>query len=258
MDLGLKNKVVLITGGSKGIGLACARLFVADGAKVIICSRSQSNLDAALVQLPGAIGLAADLTSEQQALEMVNRIERDIGAINVLVNCAGAAKRSAVEELTPQLWRKAMDAKYFSYINTIDPVIKRMGSRHAGVIVNVIGSGGKVASTPHLAGGAANAALMLATVGLASAYAGQGVRVIGINPGLTETDRVTEALKVEAAITGHSSAIARSAMTSRIPLGRFAHPDEIAQVVMFLCSSKASYVTGIIMGMDGGQSATVV
>jgi NAD(P)-dependent dehydrogenase (short-subunit alcohol dehydrogenase family) len=97
-----------------------------------------------------------------------------------------------------------MDAKFFSYIHVIDPLIKRMAARGSGVIVNVIGNGGKVASPIHVAGGAANAALMLATAGLANAYAGRGVRVVGINPGLTNTDRVAEGLRAEARLSGTS------------------------------------------------------
>lgn len=151
-----------------------------------------------------------------------------------------------------------MDAKYFSYINIIDPVVKRMAGRKTGVIVNVIGAGGKVASPIHLPGGAANAALMLATVGLASAYASAGLRVIGLNPGSTETSRVAEGLKAEAKLSGASEADALSKMLARIPMGRMAAPEDIANVVTFLSSSKAGYVSGVVINMDGVSTATVV
>jgi NAD(P)-dependent dehydrogenase (short-subunit alcohol dehydrogenase family) len=258
MKLDLENKVVLITGGSKGIGLACARLFADEGAKVVICSRSQANIDAALETIPDARGFAADLSSDEEALKMVEAVEREFGHIDVLVNSAGAAKRAAVNDLTPAVWRAAMDAKYFTYINVIDPVIKRMAARKTGVVINIIGSGGKTASPTHLAGGAANSALMLATVGLATAYADQGVRVVGLNPGLTETGRVSEGLKADAKQNSVSDAEARDAAVRRIPIGRMATPIEVAQVALFLGSSQASYVTGVIIGMDGAQSATVV
>jgi NAD(P)-dependent dehydrogenase (short-subunit alcohol dehydrogenase family) len=258
MKLNLENKVVLITGGSKGIGLSCAKLFADEGARVIICSRSQANIDAALAALPGARGFSADLSSDEEALKMVEDVEREFGRIDILVNSAGAAKRTAVNDLTPAVWRAAMDAKYFTYINVIDPVIKRMAARHSGVVINIIGNGGKTASPIHLAGGSANAALMLATVGLASAYADQGVRVIGLNPGLTETDRVSEGLKADAKQNELTEAEARDAAIRRIPLGRMATPEEVAQVAVFLSSSQASYVTGVIIGMDGAQTATVV
>ncbi len=258
MQLDLGGKTVLVTGGSKGIGLACAQSLLSEGSKVVICSRSQANIDRALTALPGAVGFAADLTSEQEALALVDKAEAAAGPIDILINCAGAARRTPPQDLSPAHWRAAMDAKYFSYINVIDPVVKRMAARRAGVIVNVIGGGGKVASPIHLPGGAANSALMLATVGLANAYAPSGVRVIGINPGNTETERVTEGLKAEAALHGISEQNALEKMVQRIPFGRMATPEEIANVVTFLSSSKASYVTGVIIGMDGASNPVVV
>ena len=151
MELNLAGKVVLVTGGSKGIGLACAQSFAAEGARVAICSRSQANIDHALAIVPGAFGIAADLVDASAAAVMVDAVESQLGPVDVLVNSAGAAKRTPPAELTPQFWRAAMDAKYFSYINVIDPLVKRMAARGRGVIVNVIGVGGKVASSAHLA-----------------------------------------------------------------------------------------------------------
>ena len=163
MELGLKGKVVLVTGGSKGIGLACASAFSAEGARIAICSRSRDNVEQARAELKGAFGVAADLIDAAAAGAMIDAVEDRLGPVDVLVNSAGAAKRTPVDELTPAIWREAFDAKFFSYINVIDPMVKRMAKRGDGVIVSVIGGGGKVASPTHLAGGAANAALMLAT-----------------------------------------------------------------------------------------------
>ncbi len=258
MELGLGGKVVLVTGGSKGIGLACAALFKAEGAKVAIAARTPATLSAASAGLGGVFTHAADLSDEAQALALVDATEAALGPIDILVNSAGAAKRTPPDELAPAFWRAAMDAKYFSYINVIDPLIKRMAARGSGVIVNIIGQGGKVASPTHLAGGAANAALMLATTGLATAYAAQGVRVVGINPGLTETGRVAEGLKAEAALTGISSDEARARAVARIPMGRMARPEDVADLAAFLASPRAGYVTGVLVTMDGAASATVV
>lgn len=258
MRLYLENQVVLVTGGSKGIGLACARLFLEEGARVAICSRSRANVDRALAQLPGLFGITADLAEEDQALAMVDKVEQEVGPIDCLINSAGAAKRTPPSELSPTAWRAAMNAKYFSYINVIDPVVKRMAQRGAGVIVNIIGSGGKVATPAHIAGGAANAALMLATAGLANAYARQGVRVVGINPGRTETDRVAEGTKAEARLAGITEAEALQEAVKRIPLGRIAQPGEIAQLALFLASRQASYVTGVNISMDGAASPVVI
>jgi NAD(P)-dependent dehydrogenase (short-subunit alcohol dehydrogenase family) len=258
MELGLNNKVVLVTGGSKGIGLACAKAFAAEGAKIAICSRSQANIDQARTQLPNSDGFAADLTDATAAALMIDHVENHLGPVDILVNAAGAAKRTPPDDLSPEFWRAAMDAKYFSYINVIDPMVKRMGARGRGVIVNIIGVGGKVAAPTHLAGGAANAALMLATAGLATAYAERCVRIVGVNPGLTETDRVAEGMTSDARLAGINPTEARQRAIARIPMGRMASPDEIANAVVFLASGKASYITGVTIAMDGAQNPTVL
>ncbi|WP_158809226.1 SDR family oxidoreductase [Beijerinckia sp. L45] len=253
-----KGKIVLVTGGSKGIGFACAKHFLAEGARVVISSRSLDNIDAALEDLPGAMGFSADVSDEGAAAALVDWVEHDVGPIDVLVNSAGAAKRSPPADLTPAHWRDAMDAKFFSTINVVDPVVKLMAARKSGVIVTIIGSGGKVASPVHLAGGSANAALMLATAGLGNAYAASGVRVVGISPGLTETGRVTEGMTADARLAGITvdEAIARS--VQKIPMGRFAQPEEVADLALFLASDKARYLTGITITMDGAQYPVVV
>jgi NAD(P)-dependent dehydrogenase (short-subunit alcohol dehydrogenase family) len=258
MDLGLRDKKVLITGGSKGIGLACARVFIAEGARVAIVSRSPENLAKARKILRDAYTIAADLTDAAAAAAMVEQVEKEFGALDVLVNSAGAAKRTDADELSPAAWRAGIDAKYFSYINVIDPLIKRMAARGRGAVINIIGSGGKVASPTHLAGGAANAALMLATAGLAYAYASKGVRVIGVSPGVTKTERVAEGLKAEAKRANVSEEQAYKQMVARLPLGRPAEPEEIADIVVFAASERGRYLTGANISTDGAASHVVV
>jgi NAD(P)-dependent dehydrogenase (short-subunit alcohol dehydrogenase family) len=258
MDLELRGRRVLITGGSKGIGLACARAFLDEGATVAIVSRSEANLAAARETLGPVTTYAADLSDATAAAAVTERAERELGTIDVLVNSAGAARRTAPADLTPAVWRSAMDAKYFSYINLIDPVVKRMASRRRGVIVNVVGSGGKVASSSHLPGGAANAALMLATVGLANAFAAQGVRILAVNPGLTNTSRVAEGMKTEAGLHGITESQALERSVARIAMGRMAEPHEIGAVVVFAASARASYLTGVVITMDGASVPIVM
>lgn len=264
MDLELGGQHVLITGGSKGIGLACALAFAAEGACVSLVSRQREHLDHAQEQLlsrhPQAkVSLhAADLRDAAQALAALDAAEAAHGPLEVLVNSAGAARRSTPEELSPQVWADAMQAKYFSYIHMIDPAIRRMGARGRGAIVNVVGNGGKVANPIHIPGGAANAALMLATAGLAAAYAPQGVRVNAVNPGLTLTDRLQEGLQAEARARGVSTDEAMAQSVARIPLGRMARPEEIADAVLFLASQRAAYISGVSISMDGVTTPIVV
>ena len=258
MDLALKDKKVLITGGSKGIGLACAKAFIAEGARVALVSRSEDNLKKAKASLRDAYTIAADLVDAAAAAAMVERVEQEFGPIDILVNSAGAAKRTDADDLTPAAWRAGMDAKYFSYINVIDPLIKKMGKRGKGVVINVIGAGGKVASPTHLAGGAANAALMLATAGLAYAYASKNVRVVGLNPGVTKTERVAEGLKAEAKRANLSEEQAYKQMVARLPMGKPAEPEEIADIVVFAASERGRYLNGANISTDGAASHVVV
>jgi NAD(P)-dependent dehydrogenase (short-subunit alcohol dehydrogenase family) len=133
----------------------------------------------------------------------------------------------------------------------MDPTIKAMAARGQGAIVNVIGNGGKVASPVHLPGGSANAALMLATAGLANAYAGQGVRVNGVNPGMTLTERLDKAIETDARNSQISKETALARTLEKLPLGRIADPQEVANAVVFLASSRASYINGVNLMMDG-------
>jgi NAD(P)-dependent dehydrogenase (short-subunit alcohol dehydrogenase family) len=268
MDLGLEGKVVLITGGSKGIGLACARAFAVEGAKIAIVSRDPANLARAREQL-AADGLhvhlaRADLHEPHSADDVVEEASTAVGPIDILINSAGAAKRYDPETLDAAAFKAAMDAKYFPYIHAQQAVLRRMTERlksgaasEPGTVVNIIGMGGKIASDIHIAGGAANAALMLASVGLAHYYARFGIRINAINPGATLTERIEEALKLEAVQQGISADEALARGQAKVPLGRYAKPDEIADVALFLASRRASYVTGAIVPMDGGGAPLI-
>jgi NAD(P)-dependent dehydrogenase (short-subunit alcohol dehydrogenase family) len=261
MDLDLRDRTVVVTGGSKGIGLACAQAFLDEGAKVTIVSRSRANLEAARARLSGGAhpvrAIDADLSDAEAAERMAAAVEKESGPIDTLINSAGAARRYAPADLSARAWHDAMDAKFFSYIHAMDAVLKRMVARKRGSIVNIIGMGGKVASPVHLPGGAANSALMLATVGLAAAHGPSGIRINGINPGATLTDRVHEGLKAESKATGASPDELLAANQKKIPLRRYGNPEEIARVALFLASDQASYVTGAIVAMDGGLGSVI-
>ena len=247
MDLNLNGKVVVVTGGSKGIGLACARAFLAEGGRVAIVSRSPANLDAALRDLAAPAGVLisvpCNLTEKTGAKAMAAEVERRLGPAEVLVNSAGAAKRYLPEELNADAWHAAMDA-----------LLPTMAKRGKGAVVSIIGMGGKVATPIHLPGGAANSALMLANVGLANVYGPMGVRINAINPGATLTERLQESLKLEAKTRGLTEDEVLTQRQAKIPLKRYAAPEDIANLVVFLASDKASYITGAIVPMDGGSN----
>ena len=266
MDLQLQGKHALITGGSKGIGLACARGFLEEGVSVTLVARNTSTLEAARSNLIAAIPSAAarigvvsaDLKNPAAAVAAIDQAEQKLGPVHILVNSAGAARRTPPDELTPQHWRDAMDAKYFTYVNVIDPLIKRMAARGSGVVLNVVGMGGKVATLTHMAGGAANAALMLISAGLAAAYGPKGVRVNAVNPSLTLTERMEEGLQADARLNGITREEALARASARMPLGRVTTAEEVANAVLFLCSARASYISGAILSMDGAITPIVV
>ncbi|MGV3571643.1 MAG: SDR family oxidoreductase [Ramlibacter sp.] len=262
MDLQLTGKHVLVTGGSRGIGLACAREFLREGARVTLVGRSRANLDQAIAALRSegfeAAGFCADLTDAAAALQAVDAAEAAGGPVDILVNSAGAARRTPFAELQPQAWHDAMQAKFFTYVHVMDPLVRRMGARGAGSIVNVVGMGGKVASPTHLAGGAANAALMLASAGLAAAWGPKGVRVNAVNPALTMTERLAEGLAADARLRGTTADEVLRQAQARLPLGRLASAEEIAAAVVFLASPKASYISGAVLSMDGAATPMVV
>jgi NAD(P)-dependent dehydrogenase (short-subunit alcohol dehydrogenase family) len=258
MKLGLDGKIVLITGGSKGIGLACARAFAAEGARVAIASRSQENLERARQTLAGegvdVVTLVADFSRPQDAQAAASQTEKLLGPVDVLINCAGAANRYQIDAYNTEAWHQGLDSKYFPQVHAMDAVRPGMIQRKRGVIVNIMGMGGRSASQVFLSGGAANAALMLVTVGWASALGRFGIRVNGINPGSTLTDRVQRGIQADAQAQGITETEALERAQSRIPLGRFGRPEEVAAVALFLASDQASYVTGAIIPMDGGST----
>jgi len=264
MELELADKHVLITGGSKGIGLACAQGFIDEGARVTIVARDADVLDKARGALVSRRATAvaraesADLRDAMAAAEAVARAEIALGPVDILVNSAGSARRALPAELTPQHWRDAMDAKFFTYVNITDPLIKRMAERGFGNVLNIVGMGGKVAGVTHLAGGAANAALMLMTAGLAAAYGPKGIRVNAVNPTITLTDRMDEGLATEARRKQVSKEKMLAQTSAKMPLGRIASPEEVANAVIFLCSPRASYISGAILSIDGALTPMVV
>lgn len=248
---------MLVTGASRGIGFACVQAFLAEGARVTMLSRDDTALHAAALSLEteGRVAWhAADLRDPASALAA---IEAASGPLDVLINCAGAAKRRPPDELDAAAWSDAMQAKFFSYIHVMAPAVQRMAARGGGSVVNIVGAGGKVANPTHLAGGAANAALLLASAGMAAAYARQGVRINALNPGQVATERLRQRQEAEARLAALEGRPAPAAPGATLPIGRPAEPREIADMVVFLASDRASYVTGATIAMDGAATPMI-
>lgn len=234
---------VVVAGGSRGIGAACAAHFRDTGDRVSVLSRSSAN--------------PVDLRDPEAAARAIARTEADHGPVDVLVCTAGAARQAPLADLDATALREGMEAKYFPYVNAIMATLPGMVSRRSGVIIPVIGIGGKLASPTHLPGGAANAALMLLTAGLGHSYAGHGIRVTGINPGPVATERFQQMLSARAAQDNVTPAEAQTRIESALPASRVPLPAEIAELVFFLASPAAGALNGIVIPADGGATPVI-
>ena len=210
MHYGIEGRSALVVGGSKGIGLACARAFAGEGGRVMIASRDEDNLGRARQTLAAesldVAAVRAGFSRPEDARAAAAAAEKTLGPIDVLINCAGAANRYQVDAYDAAAWHQGLDAKYLPQVHAMDAVRSGMMARRRGVIVNVIGMGCKSAQQVFLSGGAANAALMLVTVGWANALGRHGIRVNAVNPGSTLTDRVQRGMQADAKAQGITEA----------------------------------------------------
>src|SRR5512147_1519206 len=229
MDLNLEGKRVLVTGGSKGIGRACAEAFATEGAKVRVASRNP----------------APDGKFEAKAIDLSARgaaeaLAQWAGEIDILVNNAGAIPGGDLQKVDEETWRRAWDLKVFGYVNLSRQVYARMKARRSGVIVNIIGSAGEKLDAAYIAGSTANAGLMAFTRALGGASHADGVRVVGINPGPISTDRLTSLYRQRAeTLLGDSSRYQE--LFQNMSFGRPGTPEEVAAAALFLASERSAY-----------------
>lgn len=252
MELGLKGKKVLITGASQGIGEGLALAFAAEGCELKLVARNAERLKTIAQRMQDEYGvcvhtLAIDLCAPQ-AIEEVAGFAADI---DVLVNNAGSIPGGNLWEVDEALWRQGWELKVFGYINLTRLVYAAMKARGGGVILNNIGNGGENFDFDYIAGTTGNAALMAFTKALGGKSLNDGIRVVGVNPGPVDTDRINKVLKTRAEKL-FNDASRFTDLLDGYPLGRAATVAEIADLLVFLASAKSGYTSGTIFTVDAG------
>jgi len=257
MDLELKGKRALVTGASKGIGMAVASTLAAEGCHLDIAGRGVEALEAARAALrQSAPGIDVRIHSvDLSRLDGQDQLANACSEVDILVNNAGANPAGPLEDTSDAVWRNSWDLKVFGYINLCRSFYRVMKERRAGVILNVIGYAGERLNARYIIGSMSNAALMAFTRSVGSQSPDFGVRVVGVNPGYTATDRAEGILRtISEKKFGSADRWRDVARGLNLPFGRMAQPDEVANVVAFLVSPKASYVSGTIVTVDGGAT----
>lgn len=256
MDLGLAGTAVAITGASRGIGAAVARAFAAEGVgRLELVSRTDADLKSLAAAITEQCGTRIDV----HALDVGAAADRDelcrrIGTVDILVNNAGAVPAGRLVGADLDTWKSSWELKVWGFVDLTQRMLERMSAGHGGVIVNNIGVAGERPDPAYVAGTAANAALIALTRAVGADSLDAGVRILGVNPGLVETDRIRQILGDRA----HEQFGDRQAwrrLTEDRPGGRLATPQEIADSIVFLASERSSYTSGTVLTIDGGFSA---
>lgn len=259
MDLGLESTVCIVTGASRGIGLATAERLAAAGAQVLLVGRGRKALEAAAEQV-GGTALVADVTEPGAAAAIVARAE-GLGPVGVLVNNAGTSWAAGLDELSDADWRALYELHVVAPMRLMRDVAPRMAAAGGGRIVNVCSSAGKRPSLTNAAYSVTKAAQLSLSRVFADRHATDGVLVNAVCPGATSSELWTSEgglADQAAAARGGTRDEAIAAQVAKVPLGRFAEPGEIADVIVFLCSARASTVTGAAWSADGGAVATIM
>jgi 3-oxoacyl-[acyl-carrier protein] reductase len=250
VDLGLREKVCVVTGSTAGIGRASAELLVAEGARVVTHGRGAA---------PGigeALHVAADFADPGGPQRLVAETSASVGAVDVLVNNVGVAYIAAFDEVEDAQWEEMWQLNVMSYVRTIRAVLPAMRERGRGVIVNVSSTAGKRPSTGMPNYSVTKAAILSLSRLVADVYAKDGIRCNAVTPGPTATEAWLGSGGL-AEQQGEREAVLAKVAAGR-PLGRLAEPEEVAAVVVFLCSERASYVTGSAWSADGGTVPIII
>jgi NAD(P)-dependent dehydrogenase (short-subunit alcohol dehydrogenase family) len=254
MDLKLKGRTALVTGASKGIGLAVARTLAQEGCHVHLTARSSGLLADACAAITREFDVHAtphvyDLSSGDNA----RKLAQECAGVDILVNNAGAIPGGTLQEIGEPRWREAWDLKVFGYINLSRAIYAEMAKRKRGVIVNIIGAAGERMDAAYIAGSTGNASLAAFTRALGGASPKDGIRVCGIHPGMTATDRMVTLQRKRAQDRFGDPERWKELMESA-PFGRPGTPEEIANLAAFLASDLSAYTTGAVFTVDGGAT----
>ena len=262
MDLGLKNKVAMISGASKGIGKAIAGVFASEGANLSICARDEDLLLKTTCELQQdmeikVLPVVADLTHLDDVKKFVSTTVDKFGLVDVLVNNAGSAPAGEFLKIKDEEWITAWTLKFLGYVRLSREVFPHMRSRKYGCIINIIGNAGKQPMKNYMAGGHINAALLNFTKMLAGEGEQYGIRVNGISPGPTKTERWDDLVLKMSEAVGKNPVEWEKEFMMTFPLRRLAEPDEIANLAAFIASDKACYIHGTVITIDGGLTKCI-
>jgi 3-oxoacyl-[acyl-carrier protein] reductase len=261
MDLGLRERVCVVTGSTGGIGRETARLLAEEGARVVVCGRDAERADRVAAEIGAARAVVCDLAEPAAPEALVAEAAAEVGPIDVLVNNVGVAYQGSFDEVSEQQWDELWQLNVMSYVRVTRAVLPGMRERRYGVIVNVSSTAGKRPSTSMPDYSVTKAAVLSLSRLVADLYAGDGIRCNAVAPGPTATEAWLGdggLADQQAARSGKSRDEVLEAVGKGRPLGRLAQPEEIAAVIAFLCSDRASYVTGAAWSADGGTVPIIV
>ncbi len=248
MDLGLAGRTALITGGSKGIGLACARRFAAEGCNVVLAARNPEPLAAAKAALaPLGVAVTTHAVDLRDGAALA-KLAAECAHVDILVNNAGDIPGGSLFDVDEARWRHAWELKVFGYVNLTRALLGPMKSRGRGVIVNVIGMAGEKPSFDYICGATANAGLAAFTKGLGAKSVEFGVRVLGVHPPATQTDRITALVKTVAK-NRYGDESRWEEILADGSFGRVIAPEQVADTVAFLASPRAGDLSGVMLNL---------